>query len=249
MLACMSSPGVSDDEPVPTNQRIRAAAIYLFARRGFAAVGIRDIAARAQITTSVIYHYVLNKDELLVDIMRIGLRSLVASATAAVSTRSDPIDRLAALIVNHMAIEVRQSDTSSVVDHDFRLLGGPQREEILSIRDEYERLWERVLADGGEAGLLDVADARLTRLFCIDMCNGVRRWYRPDGRLSLERVCSTAVDFIFSAVKAQRDGVSMTFDRATNWPPGYLSEFIASYEGCYEEAARSVQPVRSSDTK
>lgn len=245
MLAKMSEPTAPDEAPISTYERIREAATQLFADKGFAAVGIRDIATRAQIATSVIYHYVPNKDELLADIMRIGLRSLVHSATAAVAGRSDPVEQLAALIVNHMTIEVAQSESSSVVDHDFRLLEGALRDEILAIRDQYERLWDDVLDAGARAGMFEIPDPRLVRLFLIDLCDGVRRWYRPDGRLPLESVLASAVDLIFNAVKAQRDGVSVTFASATDWQPGYVSEFIASFD----DAARAGRTARASASK
>lgn len=236
---------VSDEAPASTYERIREAATQLFADKGFAAVGIRDIATRAQIATSVIYHYVPNKDQLLTDIMRTGLSALVLSATSAVAGRADPVEQLAALIVNHMTIEITQSNASSVVDHDFRLLEGAHHDEILAIRDEYERIWDDVLTAGTKAGMFDISDARLTRLFLIDLCDGVRRWYRPDGRLPLETLLASAVDLIFNAIRARRDGIPVTFASATHWPPGYIDNFIS----LFDEAERSVRSLRTSASK
>ena len=39
-----------------------------------------------------------------------------------------------------------------------------------------------------------MADPTVTRLALIEMCNGVSRWYRPDGRLSIAGVEEAFID-------------------------------------------------------
>ena len=59
-------------------ERIREAALDLFARQGYVATGIRDIAREAGITSSTLYHHVSNKEELLVALMREAFEMLAA---------------------------------------------------------------------------------------------------------------------------------------------------------------------------
>lgn len=63
-----------------TEERIRAAAVSLFARHGFAATGIRDVARAAGISTGLVYRHHASKEDLfdaLVAEAAEGLRAVV----------------------------------------------------------------------------------------------------------------------------------------------------------------------------
>jgi AcrR family transcriptional regulator len=65
---------------VATQEKVQAAAIMLFARRGFAATSMRDIAREAGISTGLIYRHYATKDDLfaaLVAHATDGLRAIV----------------------------------------------------------------------------------------------------------------------------------------------------------------------------
>jgi len=70
-------------------QRVRDAAVHLFAVKGFHGTGIRDLAEAAQLSSASLYHYMGTKEGLLVSIMveslerllETGRRLVVESAT------------------------------------------------------------------------------------------------------------------------------------------------------------------------
>src|ERR1700744_1169893 len=61
---------------INTEQRGRRAATELFAARGFAATGIRDIAHATGGTTAALYGYMQSKNDLLVSVMMHNLERL-----------------------------------------------------------------------------------------------------------------------------------------------------------------------------
>ena len=77
----------ADPAKLPTKQRIEQAALQLFAAKGFEATGIRDIADRAGLSTSALYHYMGSKDELLVAFMVESMTELTRVAYAALDGR------------------------------------------------------------------------------------------------------------------------------------------------------------------
>jgi AcrR family transcriptional regulator len=214
---------------IRTEDRIRDAAVELFSQKGYAATGIREIASRAGVATSVLYHYVPNKEALLVDIMRTGLGNVLQSARRAVAGQSGPWARLAALCVNHMVIEVTRSSRSMVIDNDFRSLTGTARDEVLAARDEYEAIWNEVLRAGVSSGAFSISDLSLTRLFLIDLCNGVKRWYRPDGRFTLEAVCSETLRFAFKAVGATTATQEAEIENRVSVDASFIRDVIIQY--------------------
>ncbi|WP_075743426.1 MULTISPECIES: TetR/AcrR family transcriptional regulator [Actinoalloteichus] len=65
---------------VASLEKVQAAAVSLFARRGFAATSMRDIARVAGISTGLIYRHYETKEELfgaLVDVAAVGLHRVV----------------------------------------------------------------------------------------------------------------------------------------------------------------------------
>src|ERR1700710_1886584 len=67
----------------PTQQRLTDAALTLFATKGYAATGIREIAEAADLTSAALYHYIGSKEDLLIHLMTEGLQRFVAASRAA----------------------------------------------------------------------------------------------------------------------------------------------------------------------
>ena len=53
-----------------SGERVRRAALELFAERGFHGTGIRQLAERAGLSSASLYHYMGTKEDLLVELMR-----------------------------------------------------------------------------------------------------------------------------------------------------------------------------------
>src|SRR5947209_19179183 len=80
-------------------ERLREGALLLFAQEGFQATSIRDIAAATDLSISTLYYYVEKKEELLYDIVRDILESLLRSALAIQQTSEPPEKKLALLVL------------------------------------------------------------------------------------------------------------------------------------------------------
>lgn len=176
------------DPPNGTEQRVHAAAVRLFAERGFHGTGIRDLAEAAGLSSATLYHYMGTKEELLARLMRESLEHLLAEARSVLASESEPVRRLAGLVRMHVREHAEQRLETTVIDGEIRALRGLHRDEVLALRDAYEALWHDVLAEGRTAGVLDIDDVGLARLALLEMCSGVSRWYSPAGRLSLDDI-------------------------------------------------------------
>jgi AcrR family transcriptional regulator len=64
---------------VETAQRVREAALKLFAARGFAAVSMREIAGEVGVQAAALYNHFPNKQALLADLMRAHMEELLAA--------------------------------------------------------------------------------------------------------------------------------------------------------------------------
>ncbi|TMR00536.1 TetR/AcrR family transcriptional regulator [Actinomadura soli] len=205
-------------------ERICQVAVRLFAERGYAATGIRDIGRAAGLNPATLYHYAGGKEELLVDIMRTGLEELLRVGREAVAHSADPAVQLARLVLAHVATEALNPLTSRVVDREVQSLTGGNRTKIMNLRDDYESLVERALERGARTGAFEITDVRIVRLALLEMCNGVAIWYRGDGRLSVAELQDRFVELACRMVGArlisrEEYGPQLTTVRLASEPP------------------------------
>ncbi len=184
-----------------SEQRILDAAISLFATRGYAATGIRQIADKVGLTTASLYYYAHTKDDLLLRIMRLGLGELLSSGQEAMEGSSDPREQIRGLLKVHLTFAASNPERARVIDNEFQWLKEEERESVIALRDAYEQLWADAIANGDRKGLFEVKNASLTRLALLEMCNGATHWFRPNGPMSLEQIVGAFEDMAFALLR------------------------------------------------
>jgi len=167
-----------------TGERVQAAALRLFAERGYHGTGIRQLAEAAGLSSASLYHYIGTKEELLVEIMRSSLTQLLEAAEEAMGV-ADPGDRLVALVELHVRAHATAPEQTRVVDDEVNALSAGARAEIVALRDRYEDLWQSTLEDGVRRGDFRIGSVAVVRRALLEMCSGVARWWTPDGDLDL----------------------------------------------------------------
>jgi AcrR family transcriptional regulator len=205
-----------------TRRRIQDAALQLFAAKGFFATGIREIADRVGVTTAALYHYMGSKDELLIEIMASSMTQLIRAAEESLATADEPAAELAALVRSHVGYHALDPLRSMVTDDELRAVSGEPRSHIMELRDSYERLWAGTLDRGLASGVFDVADAKITRLAVLEMCNGVDRWYSSTGPLGPGEVADVFADLALAMVGACRNGRPVRLNDLACTPTGQI---------------------------
>jgi AcrR family transcriptional regulator len=184
-----------------TAERIREAALRLFATRGFEGTGIRDVAQDAGISTASLYHYIGGKQDLLLDIIRSGMHELRAMSEEAMQAWQTPPERLAALVRGHVMVHGRHQLEALVGDGELRALTEPARKSVIKLRDGYELAWNKVLEDGVAQGLFEIDNLRILRLALVQMCTGVAYWFSSAGELPLAAIADQFADLALAMVR------------------------------------------------
>lgn len=182
----------------PTHQRLLVAAVRLFATKGFHGVGIRELAAAADLSTATLYHYMGTKERLLFQIMHDALERLNLAAETISANCPDPRDRLSLLVRMHVVTHALQREASVVVDDELRALETDDRRVIVAQRDVYEAFWADAITEGVELGFFTVPDQRVARLSLIEMCSGIARWFSVDGPQSVSEISAIYADLAVS---------------------------------------------------
>ncbi|MGX0975512.1 AcrR family transcriptional regulator [Roseovarius sp. MBR-51] len=182
-----------------TGPRVREAALHLFARHGYAAVSMRQIAAAVGVQAGALYNYTPDKQTLLFDLMRGHMEDLLVAWDAAVPI-GDAMAALEAFTRFHIRFNTSRADAVFVSYMELRNLEPANFEVIEGLRRDYETRLEAVLRRGTEAGVMVVAEPRIASMALIAMLTGVNTWYREQGRLSLAEVEAVYWDMVRRSV-------------------------------------------------
>lgn len=182
-----------------TGPRIQAAALQLFARHGYAAVSMRQIAKEVGVQAGALYNYTPDKQSMLFRLMKNHMDDLL-NARAEQDLEADPLTRLKAFVGFHIRFHLERPDEVFIAYMELRNLSPENFATIEELRKRYEDDLEGILRDGVEAGVLVVPDTKIATLAVIAMLNGVMTWYRSGGRLSLDEVEVIYWDMVRKAV-------------------------------------------------
>lgn len=179
------------------------AAARLFARRGYAATSMRDIAVEIDMKPGSLYYHFPSKEELLLAVYQAGVLELEKATAKAVEKETEPWTRLEALCKTHLEVVLRDSDYAHVL---IRVLPDdiPQAAERLrELRESYEQVFRTVVA---QLPLSAGTDRRALRLMLIGALNWASLWFNPDGRDSPRVLARKFVGL----VKESQDGRTST---------------------------------------
>lgn len=184
-----------------TGPKVRDAALKLFARHGFAAVSMRQIASEVGVQAGALYNYTPDKQSLLFSLLKGHMDELLA-AWEAERPSGDALSRLEQFTRFHIRFNVERPEAIFISYMELRNLEPENFEVIEALRRRYEDELETILRDGVASGSFEVPDTKIATLAVIAMLTGVNTWYRPGGRLSLEEVQQTYWDMVRRAVGA-----------------------------------------------
>lgn len=184
-----------------TASRAREAALGLFARHGYAAVSMREIAGEVGVGAGALYNHFATKQDLLVELMTAHMEALLAAWAETNAADLPPADRLEAFSRFHIRFHADRADEVFVAYMELRSLERPNFHRIEKMRREYEAELETILTDGAATGAFRIEDPRVAAMAIIAMLTGVTSWYRQGGRLSATRIEEIYVDMVARTVR------------------------------------------------
>lgn len=186
-------------------------ATELFARRGFEATTIREIAAAVNILSGSLYHHFGTKEDILHGAVTPAMEQLRNRTVAVGEAVADPEAKLVAFVLLELAEQIRNFSAHAVLYNERKLFR--RKEEFAHIRqakrDIYDA-WRGVLIEGIEQGLFDPSlDLYQTIRTIIRMLNSAADWFAGGDETiagmvqnySLSQVQDFYLRFILGAVR------------------------------------------------
>jgi AcrR family transcriptional regulator len=160
----------------------------LFAKRGYAAVSMRELAEAVGMRQGGIYNHFAGKQALLADLMETHMVALLEGLEDAMSGLAGPKERLTAFARNHVAYHLDYPDDVFLAYMEIRSLEPKNRARIIALRDQYEAVLRDTLAEGQARGDFQISDAAVHTRMLLAMMTGATVWYADGGRLTRDQV-------------------------------------------------------------
>src|SRR3989442_7589293 len=156
-------------------------AATLFARQGYRATTLEDVADTLDIKKASLYHYIRSKEELLTEIYDRILTRIDAAVRPVAESDLPADERLRRMVHAHLEVVTAERDMLAVVFREEPELSPEAKRAIRARKRDYERIFERVIDEGQQAGLLRPLTTRLVVFALLGMCNWTYQWFRDPG--------------------------------------------------------------------
>jgi AcrR family transcriptional regulator len=194
-------------EPVTKSARTRArildAAAVVFRDQGYGA-RLSDIAEQAGIQTGSLYYHFASRDELVNEILRLGIETAwqhVRAAVAATPPGAPPIERLAVAVRAHTMAVLALSDYASA---QARIVGQvpPTVAEVhRQAQRAYGEYWNDLFDAAACAGeLAPGIELFAARMLAFGAMNWTAEWFGHQDGADAATVAEQAVDLIIRGV-------------------------------------------------
>lgn len=182
--------------------RVLDAAAELFVAQGYAGTTLRQIASTAGIKAGSIYHHFDSKEALFVAVLNEGMVVMTdAFADTDLADASDRQQRLLAHVRAHLGAVFEHGPYTTA--HVTSFFSAPEtvRRQVVPVRDNYERMWQAMLAELFPA--LDAKALQLHRLILFGAMNTTAEWFDPKGGVSLDDLAATITSQFLNGVTFQ----------------------------------------------
>lgn len=184
---------------------ILAIARRLFAERGFEATSIREIGEGAGILSGSLYYHFDTKEEMLHEIVRDHVFSLLRGYEKCAASATDPRTTLEALVrfgITHLID--RREVHAIVINERGYILRQPSFAYLDETWQEVFRTWYGVLREGARAGMFrEDLNLHLVLRMIMDSIDATVTWYRPGGRYDVEAVVTTKIGILLNGLTAR----------------------------------------------
>jgi AcrR family transcriptional regulator len=201
-----------------TRETIHRAAVELFARYGYHATSMRELAAAAEVQPAAIYHWYPNKEAILVQLQDDFMDQLTEKVVEAMDRHDRPALRLAAAVREHVVFHGIHRLAAFVTDSEIRALTPEPRRALIAQRDDYQAMFNEMIRDGIRDGSLRSSNSRVATYGILLQCTGVALWFDPAGPLALEEVAELHVELVLGSVGASPALIAEAVDAVSRQP-------------------------------
>src|ERR1035438_9145254 len=184
-------------------EQILVRAARLFARRGYAATSMNEVARSCGVSKPSLYHYVRDKHQLLVEIAETHVARLEALVDEVAAETHAPEARVRRLIAAFLAVYAGAQAEHQVLTEDVKFLQPADQRRVLDGERKVVAAFADAIAQARPEVRRAALDKPLTMLL-FGMMNWMFTWLQPRGALTHAEMAPVVADLFFGGLGAVR---------------------------------------------
>lgn len=175
-------------------EAVLLAAVRMFNARGFHATSLDDVAASLGVSKPTIYHYLGNKDQVLLECITRGVDQLREAADVSTIVGTG-LHRLRSFLCRYAEI-VMDDFGRCVVRTGDEALSPESRARFRSLKGEIDRKMRGLISGGIADGSIARGDVRMLAFTLAGALNGPARWHDSNGPATVTEIAHATVDIL-----------------------------------------------------
>ncbi len=185
-----------------TKEKVKQTAQKLFRERGYAAVGMRELAKEVGIQAPSLYNHYKSKDDLLREICFDMAQYFFVAFDKAVTTEEKSPRKLKAVIKAHISVIATNLEASEVFFNEWMFLEQPHLGKFKKLRFEYEMKFREIIDKGIKKGDFKKMNSKLIAFAIFSALNATYELYRSNEKLSQEEIAEDISDLLLKGLKS-----------------------------------------------
>jgi AcrR family transcriptional regulator len=238
----MRKPGSNGAE---TLRNLRTAAVQLLSEHGYEGMNLRLLARKVGLQASSLYNYIDSKQQLLFWLCEETTSALAIELDQTLKDVEEPTERLRKFVAFHLGYHIVNRKQASVLQMEIRSLNAKNSQAIAKLQRLYTDKVRSIVDDGVADGSFRVADSEIATFALVQMLTAVTRWYRPQGRLTLDDLVEIYTDLSFGMLHA--DLAASAHRIASKPAASKASRSISTVDSVASRRPRRSEPVPEDD--
>jgi len=176
------------------------ASVRMFNEKGFHNTSLDEVAAGLNISKPTIYHYLGNKEQVLLECVNRGLLLLQSASQDLRGEEGDAVGRLKTYLKKYA--EVAMSEFGKcVLRTDAESLSKAGAHSFRERKSQINQELERFIQEAADEGAIAVSNIKITTFAVAGALNWPAIWHNIDGDLSPEEAANELVEVLFSGLQ------------------------------------------------
>jgi AcrR family transcriptional regulator len=170
-------------------------AVRMFLERSYGRTSMNDVALQLNITKPALYHYFRNKEEILVEIYRLGT-DLIDEMLDSIEAEEKPgLDKVADFIAGYIRI-ITGDFGRAIIRLDDGELSKAGRRVVRGRKRGIDHRLRAIIDEGTKDGSIASCDAKIASFIVAGSIHGIASWYVPTGPMALTAIVEQYVQML-----------------------------------------------------
>jgi AcrR family transcriptional regulator len=195
-------PRIRSDDYETKAQAIMDSAAAIFAKEGYPAAKMQDVAKACGATKSMLYHYYPTKDDLLFAMLQEHLQRLIAALEEAMASDASASARMRTVVEAYTQKSNQSRRRHMVAMNDVKFLPKAKQTPLINLQRQLTALVARLLRELNP-DLPETVYMPYTMML-IGMLNWTDFWYKPSGSVKPKELCDRLTRLFLKGFMAEK---------------------------------------------